>query len=63
MPSMNKLTLSSPSVSASTANAAMSTTTLETALTKLRLQNDALTYHTALTTADKLLGNIIANVR
>ena len=35
---------------------------LETALTKLRSQNDGPTFRTALTTADKLLGNIVNNV-
>ena len=35
---------------------------LEAALTKLRSQNDGSTFRTALTTADKLLGNIVNNV-
>jgi len=35
---------------------------LEAALTKLRSQNDGPTFRTALTTADKLLGNIVNNV-
>ena len=35
---------------------------LAAAITKLRSQNDGTTFRTALTTADKLLGNIINNV-
>ena len=35
---------------------------LDAAITKLRSQNDGSTFRTALTTADKLLGNIVNNV-
>ena len=55
--------------SGSTANAAATarssgsaTTPIAAALDKLRSSNDGPTYRTALTTADKLLGNVVAHV-
>jgi len=49
-------------LSAATASATTAGGPLEAALTKLRSQNDGSTFRTALTTADKLLGNIVNNV-
>eukprot|EP00581_Thalassiosira_minuscula_P001840 CAMPEP_0183745996 /NCGR_PEP_ID=MMETSP0737-20130205/66526_1 /TAXON_ID=385413 /ORGANISM="Thalassiosira miniscula, Strain CCMP1093" /LENGTH=529 /DNA_ID=CAMNT_0025981675 /DNA_START=13 /DNA_END=1603 /DNA_ORIENTATION=- len=45
----------------SSSTAASSSSPLSLALTKLRTSNDGPTYRTALTTADKLLGNIVSH--
>ena len=56
------VTLPNNNLSSSTTSSGVSGGPLEAAITKLRSQNDGSTFRTALTTADKLLGNIVNNV-